>query len=184
MKYMKNTLIFASFIAVVMTVSGCDFFRSLVGRPTSEWIAKKAETIAADKEFRESIEQIIEDSEADGAIPAIQGASEASNSTDPSEASVASVTSVTPDNSGNGLPYNYYIVIGVFSSHANAKALADKAIAKGYECALLDWKDNKLAVALNPTNDLAVACSSLDFILQEPFCPKDAWIMDGNRNRI
>lgn len=175
MKNMKKSLVFASFIAVVMTVSGCDFFRSLVGRPTSEWIAKKAEVIAADKEFRESIEEIIDENETDGAIPEIRGTSNSSS---------ASGTSVAPDNSGNGLPYNYYVVIGVFSSHDNAKALADKVMAKGYECVLLDWKDNKLAVALNPTNDLAVACSSLDSISQESFCPQDAWIMDRNRNKI
>lgn len=157
MKNIGKILFLASLTAASLAVSGCDFFRELVGRPTSEWIAEKEARIKADKELRSAIEDVISEEESE---------------TD------------SVDGNGMELPFKYYIVVGVFASRSNAQALAAKASAKGYECVLVDWNNGMTAVTLNPTDSLEEVRSSLNLVSKESFCPKDAWIMDGNRQKI
>lgn len=178
MKIMKKILLFVSLTAALFAVSGCDFLRALVGRPTSEWIAEKEARIKADKELLEAVQEAMSEDDGQALTESGTPASPESISTSPVSPAPKSGTS------GYGLPFKYYIVVGVFSVRDNAQALAAKANARGYESVLIEWGEGKTAVALNPTNDLASAYSSLDSAVREEFCPKDAWIMDGNRKKI
>lgn len=48
---MKNAFLTIAIMALVAaSVTGCDFFRRLAGRPDSEWIEAKAETIRQEEE--------------------------------------------------------------------------------------------------------------------------------------
>ena len=48
---MRNVfLTLTFFVLVAFMATGCDFFRRLAGRPDSEWIEAKAESIRKDEE--------------------------------------------------------------------------------------------------------------------------------------
>lgn len=170
MKTMRKVLILMALAAASFSVSSCDFFRSLVGRPTSEWIAEKEARIKADEELLRMVEEEIAaatdslgaDSTAVGSLPVAE----------------VPATTGTPESG-----CRYYIIVGVFSNTDNARKLADRAKAGGYDYRLIDWPGAMTAVALCPTNDLEAANSSLRTLSAEPFCPKDIWILDTNRRR-
>jgi len=203
MKTMRKVLVFMALSALLFSVSSCDFFRALVGRPTSEWIAEKEARIKADEELKnyvfdemETDSSLVETFEAETmpveapaseVAPVLEEASSAETTVAEVpvvEKAPASKTPVNVKGMDQKLEYGYYIVVGAFSNKENAQKLADQAKAKGYEYVLLAWNNGLTAVALCPTNDLAVAYSSLENLSREPFCPKDAWIMDSNRKKI
>ena len=50
------------FAAVVLTVTGCDFFRKLAGRPTSDVIEVKRQEMVADLDAKAAREKAVQDS--------------------------------------------------------------------------------------------------------------------------
>lgn len=158
---MKKIIYIASFFAALTAATGCDFLNMIVGRPTSEMVAEKEERIKADEDLRMAIAEII--SGEDGRTK-IEHYPVESGDIDMEE-----------------LPFRYYVVLGIFSHHDNARSLAARAKASGYECVLVDWDNGMKAVTVNPTNEISEAYATMDRISFEPFYPQDIWIMNGKR---
>ena len=75
------------------------------------------------------------------------------------------------------LTNRYYVMIGAFSSSANAARQAARAEKAGYKAAVIPLKNGISAVGVCPTNSLTEICAALKKVRQEPFCPADAWIL-------
>ena len=153
---MKNAfLTIAIIIPVATSVTGCDFFRRLAGRPDSEWIEAKAESIRQEEEAL----RIRQDSLAK-AQKALAD-------------SLAAADSVRLANHR----YRFCIILGSFSSKENAERYIEEIAEKGYKGELLTFR-NSTAVGVCPTDDEAQAKKSLEDIQRQDFCPKGAWILE------
>lgn len=153
---MKNAfLTIAIMTLVATTVTGCDFFRRLAGRPDSEWIEAKAEAIRQDEEalrIRQDSLEKARKAEAD---------------------SLAAADSVRLANHR----YRFCVILGSFSSKENAERYIEEIAEKGYKGELLTFR-NSTAVGVCPTDDEAQAKKSLDELQRQDFCPKGAWILE------
>jgi len=153
---MKNAFLTIAIILLVVTsVTGCDFFRKLAGRPDSEWIEAKAEAIRQEKE----IIRLRQDS-----LAKVRKAL---------EDSVATADSVRLANHR----YRFCIILGSFSSKENAERYVEEIAAKGYKGELLAFR-NSTAVGVCQTDDEAQAKRSLEELQRQDFCPKGAWILE------
>ena len=153
---MKNAfLTIAIMTLVATTVTGCDFFRRLAGRPDSEWIEAKADSIRKDEEalrIRQDSLERARKAEAD---------------------SLAAADSVRLANHR----YRFCVILGSFSSKENAERYVEEIAAKGYKCELLTFR-NSTAVGVCPTDDEAQAKKSLEELQRQDFCPNGAWILE------
>ena len=158
--------------ASLFVLTGCDFFRTLAGRPTSEDIHEKKiqmqiaqqaiEQARLDSLRRE--QQIIQDS-----LSALDSIKQYGG------------TILNPSKLGGlfatKLECRYHVIIGAFSRRANAEALLMKTRALGYQPLLISFNNGLIAVGLCPTNNIVDAKDALKKVKGESFCPKDVWLL-------
>ena len=155
----------------VTALQGCDSFRRLAGRPTSDEIAAKREIIlreeAAHKARMDSLSRL-EKAKADSLaiLDKIRNSGEMF-------LSVASLRGVDALRLGK----RYYIIVGAFSNAANAGWLASKIEAAGYEVEKIPYGNGFTAVGVAGTDALAHLWDNLQKVRTESFCPKDVWIL-------
>lgn len=167
---MRKTVIFILLSVLSLSVSSCDFFRVLAGRPTSARIAEKRSAIEREQaEHRERLDSLKaeEKSIADSVAAAVAAAMAASEDIRHSKDLLS-------------LAFKYHIVIGTFSNRQNAGKLAATAEAAGYEAELISYSNGFTAVSAFAGNDLVEVVRILGKIREESFCPKDAWILESD----
>ena len=168
---MKKSL-FILLMVAALSLTGCDFMRTLAGRPTSKVIeSKRLELLRA----QEAIEQARLDSlrheqqmmlDSIAALDSIR--QQGGTILNPAQLGGLFATK---------LEARYYIIIGAFNMRSNAEALMNKVSELGYSPALISFRNGKIAVGLCPVNNLPDALTSLVTVKAEPFCPSDAWIL-------
>ena len=156
----------------LLLVTGCDFFRTLAGRPTSEDIEKKkVEILRQEQEMLQARldsirreQQIVQDS-----IAALDSIRQYGG------------TILNPAKLGGlfatKLEARYHIIIGAFRVRANAETLLCKAKEAGYVPSLISFNNGMIAVGLCPSSNIVSAKESLKAVKAESFCPKDVWIL-------
>lgn len=166
---MKKVIILLSFLSL-MTLTSCDMFRKLAGRPTSSDIeAMRSELAVMEAAYQARIDslemekQILADSLA--ALESIRNRG------------TKLVGNVAYENE---LPSRYYIVIGSFRDISNAQYLYNQAESKGLNPVVVRFSNGYNAVAVSPANRLTDAYQNLLTVLRFPFCPEDAWILFNN----
>lgn len=173
---MKKALVILVFVFTVTLVTGCDFLRSIIGRPTSDQIEAKRAIVEKAEGARQavidSLKSIQQKSEADSL--AVLDSLAGLNSTILEGRQVS-------DDVKSALGNRYYIIIGSFYTKENADRLCATAKGKGYDAKLINYKNGFTAVALNPSDRLVDVYESLVKIKQEKFCPEDVWILDIKR---
>lgn len=159
-------------MAALTCLSGCDFFRSLAGRPTSEEIeSKRVELLIAQKAMEQArldslrqVQKAVQDS-----IAALDSIKQQGGSIlNPSKLGGLFATK---------LESRYCIIIGSFRNRSNAEALLTKASGTAYSPALISFRNGMIAVGVCPVNTLPDALKALKTVKQETFCPKDVWIL-------
>ncbi len=170
--YMKKSVILL-ILAAALTVTGCDFFRVLAGRPTSKDIdAKRVQIIKAEEaalqarldSIRRVEEKIVSDSLAALDSLAARGVV---------IADASRLGGLVEESQGP----RYRIVVGVFRERANALKLASQAEARGFSAQIMDCKRGMIAVGVCPSDRIARTFEDLKRLGTEPFCPKDSWIL-------
>ena len=170
---MKKSCMFILVIAV-LCLTGCDFMRTLAGRPTSADVEmKRIEILRAEEaalqarldSLRKVEEKMIRDSlNALDSIRQIGG----------SILNPASLGGLF----ATKLEARYYIILGSFRARANAESLFKVAKEAGYKPALISFgKGGLIAVGVSPVNRLPDAYAALNEVRKEKFCPKDVWIL-------
>lgn len=173
---MRKALIILVFAFAVTLVTGCDFLRSIIGRPTSEQIEAKRAVI----EKAESARQAVIDS-----LKSIQQKSAADSlavldSLAKLNGTILEGRQVSEDVK-KSLGNRYFIIIGSFYTKENADRLCATARSRGYNATLINYKNGFTAVGLNPSDTLMDVYESLVNIKKEDFCPADVWILDIKR---
>ena len=154
MKKILPTLAFLS--AAALSVSGCDFFRTLAGRPTSGEIEAKRE--------------VIRRQEAETKAP------EATAVADTIQVAEAPVEEIKQE-----VKKRYYVVVASFSNPDNARKSLARMTERGYPGELLGFKGGYTGVGICGTDSEEEAKASLKELKRQDFCPQGVWIIDRNK---
>ena len=153
-------------------LTGCDFFRKLAGRPTSEDIEDKRIAIMRAEEAAHQARQdsiMMEQQKVIDSIAVMDSIKQQKSNI------------IKTDSLGGlletELDARYYIIVGSFRSKANAESLLATATANGYTPILISFKNGLIAVGVGSSDNIKDAFASLNKVRAEKFCPADAWIL-------
>ena len=167
-------------LVVMMTMTGCDFFRKLAGRPTSDDIEVRRQEMVADQEAKAARQKAVEDSLA----------LVAKNEADSIEAcryikengvrmySSASLGVIMPEDEAGICKGQYRVIVGSFKDKANAqKKLAQVEEAGEFGSHFIRMRNGMIAVATCPVDQIQNALAGLKELQRIGVCPDDAWIL-------
>lgn len=168
---MKRSIIAMLLVSAVLS-TGCDMFRRLAGRPTSEEIEARRSAIAAAREAEhqarlDSLHKV-EKQMADSL--AVLDSLKSMNGTMLEPAAMGGLFSA-------GLDCRYYVIVGSFMDKGNAEFLKNKVEKAGYPATLVNFRNGYTAVGVCPTDSIVAAYESLRKVQAEPFSPEDVWIL-------
>ncbi|MGM9747487.1 MAG: hypothetical protein ACI3ZN_01690 [Candidatus Cryptobacteroides sp.] len=161
-------------VLMALTLSGCDFFRKIAGRPTSAQLeekkleikAKEAEIAAMNAELAriEAEKRRVADSLAymDSIVLSVREVAFASRHKGYADASQEGFT---------------YVVIGTFKQKTNAELLKKKAEDSGYDANIIRFRNDKISVGIMLPDDPKKAYGILLALKGEDFCPADIWLL-------
>lgn len=161
-----------------MMVGGCDFMRTVAGRPTSSDIETKRVQIAqreaeaqAEREAAAAAEALRR-READSLAAVAYLAQEKCPMTEASTIRSLDIASVGT---------KYAIIVGAFSQAGNARAFADRLSGLGYDAAVIRYTNGHEVVGVCPTDDIVRLAEVYSKVKSEKFCPAEAWILVKNQ---
>lgn len=166
----KYSLVCCAILALAL-LSGCDFLRTVAGRPTSAELQAKAEAIEAEEAVNKARAEALDVARRHTAdsLAAVRFLAEEG----PVKISSSSLKGLLLD----GFNSRMLIVLGGFSQPENASAFASKVEAAGYKTAVLRYNYGSSIVGVCPTDDPVELRDCWLKVKEEKFCPKDAWIM-------
>lgn len=175
MKQSKLLLLLVS----MSVLTGCDFFRTLAGRPTSKDIeAMQVSTLLAEKAELVA-ENVALEQKYEAAVKELQTFRDSLDALD--SISQYGGTILNPTTLGGlfstKLEARYYVIIGAFRYRTNAEILLKKAQQNGYKPALISFRNGKMAVGVCPANNIKDAFIGMKKVKQEAFCPPDVWVL-------
>ena len=153
-------------LSVALLATGCDFFRTLAGRPTSRDIAEK-------KALVEEAEAAIEAAQAPADTVAVQTAD--------TVAARPAATFVPGQDAPKAGKKRFYVIMGAFSNPDNAARCAAGLKERGYETEFFGFTEGRTAVGIGGTDDAQEIKSFFDEIRRQDFCPSGVWILDRKR---
>lgn len=173
-------------LLVMLTVTGCDFFRKVAGRPTTEDIeAKKVEIARVEREKAEAVREQ-ERLDSLRAVKERARIEEEAALRDSLAAPIAlkergcvmyDLSSLKGLASGE-LEHRYYVIVGSFRDGANADRFIRKIAADSLmQPVKVHFRTGMIAVGVCPRNKIAEMPSVVDEVRTRSFCPKDAWIL-------
>ncbi len=167
----KSVILFMSIMLVSLT--GCDFLRSVAGRPTGKDIEAKRIAIikAEEKALQDRLDsiRIAEEKVVSDSLAALDSFK--------TKGITISGTDRIGGLAGTELECRYYIIIGAFRTSTNAGKLFDVAFEKGYSPVLINCRSGMTAVGLAPADRIADVWATYGKLAEESFCPKESWIL-------
>ena len=159
-------------VLLSLSLSSCDLFRKIAGRPTSADIEKKRSALEMEQKAHNDrldslklLQTQISDSLAALDSIRLQGSS------------IVEARQLT-DQEKSRLPYSYYVIVGAFGNPENAGRFAQQASEAGYPSTLIRYRNGFTAVGVCPTDRIVDAYESLKTVRQSGFFP-DAWILNN-----
>lgn len=201
---MKKIFAAISLSVLVLSVSSCDLFRSLAGRPTSAELksaiekqqnAAETEKQTITEEPAETTQQATITEEPAGTTQQAaikeQTAPEETIAVASTQAEKEEYTMVkregrmsvplayTHTNSTlKATPeHSYYIIVGTYRQKPTLNKMIKDAHDAGYETFLLEYSNGLTSVGLMPCDNLGEAIDAYAKVSKEDFCPKDACIL-------
>lgn len=169
---MKKAAVISIILSMLVTLTGCDAFRRLAGRPTSAELEQRRIELLAIREAEHQaridslrvVEQRLADSLATlDSIKQISG------------------TVLNPTKIGGlyttKLDFRYYIIIGAFQQRSFAERLLTRVQNAGYVGTLISFRNGYNVVGICQSDDLNQINASLRKVREEPFCPSDVWVL-------
>jgi len=173
---MRNKILTISlFLLALVLCSGCDFFRTLAGRPTSSDIeAMRVELRAreaAEAARLDSLERVRLEAEKAARIAA------ATDTLQSMKGLLRTPARFSGLSSGSVPSARYCIVIGSYRNRANALKYSESLTAQGFPSEAVSFRNGFTAVGVCPTDDPSELLASLRRVRGERFCPKEVWIL-------
>lgn len=173
---MKKSFIFLVICALLL--QGCDFVRTLAGRPTSAQVEQlRLEQLAA--------EEARVQARLDSLVRAEKQLADSLAALEAHLLDSLYQTKGTVLNSAKlgglfttKLETRYCIVVGAFRGRYYAERKLKACKEAGYEsAAIISFRNGLLAVAILPSNDLNDTLKTLRELRGTGVCPKDSWIL-------
>ena len=175
---MKRSVILILASAALL-LNGCDFVRTLAGRPTSDDLAVKrstierAENVARYQARIDSLERVrahLADSLAELDRHLLDSLSQTKGAIlDPTKMGGLYTTE---------LASKYYVVVGTFYTRSYAERKLKSCNDAGYTNAtIISFRNGLLAVAVYPSDSLNEALKKLRELRGNGICPPDGWIL-------
>jgi predicted small lipoprotein YifL len=163
---MKRKISFFLTIALVFTLTGCDWVRSTLGMPTSDELQR----------YKQLTEEL------DDSLPKVTPA-------DTITVSPADSSDITVDSSSSivqSLPSDmrFYVIAGSFSEKVNADKMASYLKDSGYSPIRLTFRNGYNVVASTAHKEIGDAYASLRKLLELDFSPEDIWIYDAAKQKL
>lgn len=195
---MKNIFAAISLSVLVLSVSSCDLFRSLAGRPTSAELKSAIEKQQSSAQQMQAITTEPAETTQQAAIteePAITAeeaaAPEETIAVASTQAEKEEYTMVkregrmsvplayTHTNSTlKATPeHSFYIIVGTYRQKPTLNKMIKDAHDAGYETFLLEYSNGLTSVGLMPCDNMGEAIDAYAKVSKEDFCPKDACIL-------
>ena len=166
---MRNVLLnIVVLSSVALLASGCDFFRTLAGRPTSADIEAKRQAIRIEEERKAALAAADTIAMQKDSVPEAVAVTQ-EEVKEPSKAF------------SSGGKKRFYIVLATFSKEENARKFQSRIADKGYPGELMGFKGGYTAVGICGTDDESEIKESLKEIKRQDFCPEGVWIIDRNK---
>ena len=157
---MKAFRLISTLMVALMLVTGCDFFRSLVGKPTSKELEQMK---------REAVEQARKQRQLDSINKAKALALE--------QAKAAEENKNLLDESAG----RYHVILGSFKVDGNAEKMYALLEKNGYTPKVIKFNNGFDVVSVAAYNNYRDALKAMEDIMEYPFCPEDVWIYDINQ---
>ncbi|MBR5905413.1 MAG: SPOR domain-containing protein [Bacteroidales bacterium] len=160
--------------ALTASVSSCDFFRGIAGRPGSAELQQKRERIEMMEARRDSLEK----ARLDSAARAEKAAADSLYALDTLSRSglLRNATALSKAPRKN-LEHRYYVVAGAFSKPENAERLALRYSAAGFESVAFRYSNSLTAVFVAPCDCIYDALEAYRKVMQLPFASKNTWVL-------
>lgn len=181
---MKKIFAAISLSVLVLSVSSCDLFRSLAGRPTSAELKSVIEKQQSSAQQMQAItEEPAETTQQTAPEETIAVASTQAEKEEYTmvkrEGRMSVPLAYTHTNSTlKATPeHSYYIIVGTYRQKPTLNKMIKDAHDAGYETFLLEYSNGLTSVGLMPCDNLGEAIDSYAKVSKEDFCPKDACIL-------
>lgn len=158
---MKAFRLVSTLLVAMMLVTGCDFFRSLVGKPTSKDLERMKQ---------EAVEQARKQRELDSVnrVKALE--------LEKAKAA-AEQKSLLDESAGR-----YHVILGSFKVEGNAGKMYALLEKNGYTPRVIKFNNGFEVVSVAAYNNYHDALRDMNEIMEYEFCPEDVWIYDIRQN--
>lgn len=172
----KSLRVVAALAIAAVALSGCDFLRTLAGRPTSADLQALRAGAQASAVAAENSDTTV----ADAVSFIVDAAAEAAaDSALRSDGVPLRIASELRNRLANVPVQRYYFIVGMFSQEDNALRVAAKADSAGYKYELLRYANGNTLVGVVPSATLSELYSEYDRLRQESFFPKESWVLEN-----
>lgn len=171
---MNKTPLVITALVLLLLATSCDFFRHMAGRPDSSWIKAKKARLELAQFRRDSIEQARRDSAAMAAKAAADSVHVLDSLRHAGKLRYASNVRSIPS---SWLNARWGVVVGAFSSDANAAKLVSKFETAGIGCRIYKTRRGLNIVLAAPCNNVSDAISAYRRIKELPFASKECWVI-------
>lgn len=159
-------------------VSGCDFFRTLAGRPTSRDLEARRAAIEQVQERRAAVADSLERARKDSIARAERAVADSLHAID----TLVSIGKYHAVSSYRNIPASrlkarYSVVVGVFSNDANARRMLSKYENEGFEGYVLHYRSSLMAVVVSPCDKVAEALEAYRKVRRLPFSSVQTWVI-------
>ena len=174
---MKKALILFVVAMTPLFVTGCDFVRTLAGRPTSAQVGQIRQERIAREDARhqavldslQRVEKQMADSLAALETYLLDSLSQTRG------------TILNPSKMGGlfttKLESKYYIIVGAFRGRSYAERKLTACNEAGYTGTIISFRNGLLAVGVCPSNNLNESLKTLRGMRGTGVCPQDGWIL-------
>ncbi len=157
---MKAFRLVSTLLVALMLVTGCDFFRSIVGMPTSEDLEKMKQ---------EAVEQARKQRELDS-VNRVRALEQ-------EKARAAAQENLLDESAGR-----YHVILGSFKVEGNAEKMYALLEKNGYKPRVIKFNNGFEVVSVAAYDNYRDALRAMNDIMEYQFCPEDVWIYDIRQN--
>ncbi|HJB43702.1 MAG TPA: SPOR domain-containing protein [Candidatus Coprenecus merdipullorum] len=147
-------------MVALMLVTGCDFFRSLVGKPTSKDLERMRQ---------EAVEQARKQR--------IQDSVNKARELELEKARAAEQANLLDESTGR-----YHVILGSFKVEGNAAKMNAMLEKNGYTPRVIEFNNGFEVVSVAAYDNYWDALKAMNDIMEYEFCPEDVWIYDIRQN--
>jgi len=175
---MKNLSILTASVLLLLLVGGCDFFRTLAGRPTSAEINAKRARIELVAQREAALRDSVERARKDSIAFAQKAVADSLHAVD----TLTHIGKLHKASSYRNIPQSrlrsqYALVVGVFSTEQNAERAAARYSEDGFEAYVLKYYSRLCAVLVSPRSRVADILSEYRKVRKLPYASSEIWVL-------